>query len=141
MVDERGELSGDGSLICCDVLRHCPKAAGIQQAVRCLAPDVVIFDELGSLEETKAVIDGLNSGVAAIASAHCRDIDSLLCRPPLKAALNSGAFEKVVFLEGRRSPGTLSGIMNVGDLYAENNRNVSDFYSGNGRRSGCVGVT
>ena len=62
VVDERGELSGEGGLSECDVLLHCPKGAGIQQAVRCLAPDVILFDELGSAEEVQAVLAGLNAG-------------------------------------------------------------------------------
>ena len=132
VVDERGELSGDGSLKSCDVLRYSPKALGIQHAVRCLAPDVVIFDELGSSEETKAVLDGLNSGVAAITSAHCNNRRSLFSRPFLVSALESGAFERVVFLEGRGSPGTLARIMNVGDLFAENSRTVTYYRGGDG---------
>ncbi len=53
VIDERGELSGvpeapgQASLRNCDVLLYCPKPAGIGQAVRCLAPDVLLFDELG----------------------------------------------------------------------------------------------
>lgn len=70
VVDERGELSGHLPLPRCDVLKGYPKPEGIQQAVRCLAPDVVIFDELGTGEETDAVCAGLNAGVTAIASAH-----------------------------------------------------------------------
>ncbi len=119
VVDERGELSGNGSLGLCDVLKNCPKAMGIQQAIRCLAPDIVIFDELGTTEEARAVIEGLNSGVAAVASAHCKDIESLCRRPPLVAALESRAFDIIVFLEGRRSPGRLSRIMKVGDILNE----------------------
>ncbi|MGI6265223.1 MAG: hypothetical protein ACOYJY_07170, partial [Acutalibacteraceae bacterium] len=45
VVDERGELSDDGRLTGCDVLERFPKARGLLQAVRCLAPDAVIFDE------------------------------------------------------------------------------------------------
>lgn len=130
VVDERGELSGNGSLGLCDVLKNCPKAIGIQQAVRCLAPDIVIFDELGTTEETRAVIEGLNSGVAAISSAHCRDPESLLRRPPLAAALESGAFELVIFLEGRHTPGRLSRIMKAGDIYAAAYRGGPDLSCG-----------
>lgn len=122
VVDERGELSGGAKLKYCDVLSGCPKAAGIQQAIRCLAPDVVIFDELGTSKETRAVLEGLNSGVFAISSAHCRDESSLLRRPPLVLALESGAFELVVFLKGRGSPGEISRVVKAGDILAENNR-------------------
>lgn len=55
VVDERGELGADRGLPECDVLLYCPKEKGIEQAVRCLAPDVVLFDELGTPEETRAV--------------------------------------------------------------------------------------
>ena len=122
VVDERGELSGAEGLPGCDVLKGYPKAAGIQQAVRCLAPDVVIFDELGSLEETAAVLEGLNAGAAAVATAHCRNAGELLRRPQLKNALLSGAFDRVAFLEGRKHPGQISRVMETGDLLAQNDR-------------------
>ena len=61
VIDERGELSGvpeapgQASLRNCDVLLYCPKPAGIGQAVRCLAPDVLLFDELGVRADPEAV--------------------------------------------------------------------------------------
>lgn len=116
VVDERGELSGvrlsngRSPLEGCDVLLYAPKPQGIQQAVRCLAPDAVLFDELGTEEETAAVTAGLHSGVAAIASAHCRDRASLLRRPAVREALENGAFDYVVMLSGRERPGGISGI-------------------------------
>lgn len=138
VVDERGELSSNHNLNFCDVLRGYPKAEGIQQAVRCFAPDVVIFDELGSLDETKAVIQGLNSGVAAIATAHCRDEDSLFARPPLAQAVASGAFERVIFLKGRSNPGEIARVLETRDLIAENNRGVSCVFGRSGYGSDRV---
>lgn len=122
VVDERGELSGTGGLAQCDVLRGCPKPEGLQQAVRCLAPEIVLFDELGTAEESRAVLEGLNAGVAAVATAHCRDIETLLRRPQLREALESGAFDQVAFLEGRRSPGRIERMVETGDLLAQGNR-------------------
>ncbi len=142
VVDERGELSANGGLTGCDVLLHCPKGEGIQLAVRCLAPDVVFFDEIGSMEEVQAVTAGLNAGVPAIASAHCRDLPSLLRRAPIRAALESGAFDFVVLLEGRRTPGSWHRILSWEDVYAEGRgsaadcggRGVSGVYSGSRTR-------
>lgn len=134
VVDERGELSGSG-LTGCDVLRGYPKAEGIQQAVRCLAPDVVIFDELGTAAETAAVLEGLNAGVAAVTSAHCRDAASLLRRPQLKAALHSVAFDRIVFLEGRQNPGRVARVMEAGDLLAQGDRTFADRFGRNRRGS------
>lgn len=116
VIDERGELSGvpespgQSSLQNCDVLLHCPKPAGIGQAVRCLAPEVLLFDELGSEDEVDAVTAGLFAGVTAIASAHCRDRESLLRRAAIRRALESGAFDYVVMLAGRDRPGEVAGV-------------------------------
>lgn len=116
VVDERGELSHEGLLAGCDVLRFCPKAAGIEQAIRCLAPDVVLFDELGGEAETEAVCRCLHGGVAAIATAHCRDLGDLRRRRAVAQALREGAFEQVVLLAGRGSPGTVKRVIPVAEL-------------------------
>ena len=113
VVDERGELSGAGALPDCDVLRYCPKAAGIAQAVRTLAPEAIVFDELGGADEITAVTDALHSGVFPITSVHCRNAAELLRRPATAAAVRSGTFTHVVFLEGRTKPGSIRTIYTV----------------------------
>lgn len=139
VVDERGELTGNLPLPRCDVLKGYPKPEGIQQAVRCLAPDVVIFDELGTGEETAAVCAGLNAGVAAIASAHGRDIPSLLRREPVYRALRSGAFERVALLAGRQRPGQIACIQEAGECLYEMDRS-SDDGAGRGRAGRLCGA-
>ena len=135
IVDERCELAAFECGLY-DVLRGYPKAEGIRQAVRGLAPDVIIFDELGTSAEVSAILDGLNTGTAAICSAHCTDATSLLFRPQLREALTAGAFERVIFLEGRHNPGHAVRIVETGDLLAENNRTCAD----NSDRRGCGAV-
>ena len=77
--------------------------------MRCLAPDVLLFDELGGEDEVDAVTAGLFAGVAAIASAHCRDRDSLLRRQAVRRALENRAFDYVVMLAGRGAAGRGGG--------------------------------
>jgi len=122
VIDERGELSRPSVLRCCDVVRGCSKAQGICQAVRSLAPSVVVLDEWGTVEETQAVIHSLNTGVAAIATAHCRSSQELLRRSALAEALSCRAFERVVFLQGRTCPGRIANVVETGDLLAERDR-------------------
>lgn len=105
VVDERGELSENGCLAEADVLLHTPKVKGIESAIRCLAPQVVIFDELGDEAEIRAVEEGLHRGVPAVATIHCREPGELLSRTVLKKALINGIFDYVFFLEGRHDPG------------------------------------
>ena len=119
VVDERGELGADRGLPECDVLLYCPKEKGIEQAVRCLAPDVVLFDELGTPEETRAVTASLNAGTAVISTAHCRDLATLRRRPHIVEALRSGAFDYLVFLSGRDTPGRIDRIVRTEEMADE----------------------
>ena len=114
VVDERGELQMAG--LPCDTLVGCPKAAGIEQALRNLAPEGIVFDELGDTAETAAVLRCLNSGVAAFATLHAGSIEALQYRPVARQALQSGAFEYVVLLAGRREPGRVARVLPVEEL-------------------------
>lgn len=84
LVDERNEISacymGVPSLDVgarCDVLSFCPRRTGILMAVRALAPQVIITDELGTAEDLRAVNTALDSGVTVIASVHAGSIEEL----------------------------------------------------------------
>lgn len=118
VVDERGELTG-GGVYGCDILRGSPKAAGVGQAVRCLAPRVIVFDELGGQEEIRAVCDALACGVPVVASAHCRTPQDLLHRDGMRSVLQSGAFTYVVQLEGRTAPGTVARLLRTEEWMRE----------------------
>ena len=70
VVDERSELAFCDALCECDVLTGCDKAEGIFRAVRCLAPEFLVFDEWTSERESRAVEAALASGVRVITSVH-----------------------------------------------------------------------
>ncbi len=106
VVDERGELGGVDRLTGCDVLRGYPKAAGILQAVRCLSPQVVIFDELGDPREMAAVAACAHAGVAVIASLHGQSPLALAQKPAVRRLAAQGVFGQWVFLQGRHAPST-----------------------------------
>ncbi len=105
VVDERGELGGVRELPGCDVLRGYPKAVGIRQAIRCLAPQIILFDELGGEEEMQAVAACAHAGVAVVASLHGHDPALLGQKPAIRQLVMGQVFENWVFLAGRRAPG------------------------------------
>ena len=107
VVDERGEIAGVNGLSGCDVLTGCPKVAGIRQAVRCLAPQVVVFDELGDEEEIRAVAACAHAGVAVIASLHGRCPEELNTKPVIHRLVEEQVFSRWLFLAGRQTPGQL----------------------------------
>lgn len=121
VVDERGELGGAFQGFCqndlglSDVLTGFPKGEGILQAVRCLSPEIIICDEAGSRQEVSAIEEGLNAGVGLITTIHAGSLEEIYRRSQGIQLLQSGAFHKIVLLEGRAMPGTVQGIYKVGD--------------------------
>lgn len=114
VVDERGELmagNGEGlpraAQIACDVYTRCPKEEAICMALRCMNPSVIVCDELGTPGDAAAVERGVASGVRFLASVHCDSPQGLRKRPQLSRLLQTGAFRRAVFLDGRDRPGTV----------------------------------
>lgn len=134
VVDERGELGGTYSgvvqndLGLCDVLDGYYKKDGIMHAIRCMSPNVVVCDEIGTDEEAVGIRECLNSGVSILASVHCADLKELLTKPQTRRLLDTSAFEYIVFLSDRKTPGVMREIYTLEELEAyENDR----MYSGN----------
>ena len=84
ILDERNEITAaykDFSLdvgAFCDVVRYAYKRDALSAAVRTMRPDLIITDELAMEEELVQCLTCIRSGVQVIASAHCKDYESLL---------------------------------------------------------------
>lgn len=119
VIDERDEIAsksfGSGMDIGehTDVLTLYPKAYGTEIAVRTLSPDIVVLDEIGSEEESQALLSAVNSGVGFIATAHGKSFEEVIRRPNIKTLINAGVFKKVVILEGRESPCKVKGTVSL----------------------------
>ena len=134
VVDERGELAGSWQGErqsdlgpCCDVLDGYPKAQGILQAVRTLAPEYVICDEIGTEAEALALEAGMNAGAVMIISVHAGSREELLHRAVVQRLLYSGAFHSVALLGSGAVRGSVQKIFRAGDLLGENSRIGSVF--------------
>lgn len=97
----------------CDVLSGYPKHIGMQHALRALAPDVIVCDEIGTAEEIAAVFQAANAGVGLVVTIHAADMDTLQKRPQYVELLRTGAFHQVVFLKGRTMPGEIREVVDV----------------------------
>ena len=82
----------------CDVLKISDKRRGIETALRALYPQIVIFDEIGSISQAEAVTECFNSGISVITSAHAGGISDLKERKVIKILLDSGAVKNTVLL-------------------------------------------
>lgn len=108
IADERNELSGcvDGIPSFdvgtrTDIMESVPKAESIMMLVRCMSPDVIITDEIGSPSDAQAIQEASRSGVAVIASAHAEDMEDLHSRKVLSDMIKNGAFKRVLLLRRR----------------------------------------
>lgn len=116
VMDERGELAGAVSqrfaydMGLCDVYAGMPKGEAILCAVRSMAPDIIVCDELGDSEDVACVRYALRCGAACIATVHAATMDDLRHRPVMRELLSAGAFRYLVFLSDRRFSGRISRI-------------------------------
>lgn len=119
IVDERSEIAGcikgvpqNTFGIRVDVLDACPKAEGMMMMIRSMSPDVLIVDEIGRAEDTEAMLEALNAGVAVMATAHAYNLEQLLKRPTLKPLLDHNLFERLVVLENDPRQGRRFSVLN-----------------------------
>ena len=109
VVDERGEIAAmykgipqNDVGIRTDVIDNMPKPEAIRILVRSMAPDVIVCDEIGSVEDIKAIDYAMCSGVKGIFTAHGKDIDEVSRNPELSKLLNKRIFERIIILNPKR---------------------------------------
>ena len=86
------------------------KARAVQMALRTLAPQVILLDELGDLTEVTALEQGFFSGVEFVASVHAATLEDALQRPQVRVLQQQGALRFLFLLEGRCAPGRIREI-------------------------------
>ncbi len=103
VVDSRGELfpegvsRGNGV----DVLSGCPKAPGIDMAVRTLSPEWLALDEITA--EAEAMLQAVGCGVRLLATAHAESREDLFRRPAYRKLVEHKVFQTLVIMNRDRS--------------------------------------
>ena len=105
IIDERGEFETISG-VNIDKLRYSDKLYAFNCGVRSLAPELIITDELASINDFNCVKNAINSGVKIIASCHVGDINGLKDR--LKGFF--GLFNRYVFLKNKDEMGVIDKI-------------------------------
>lgn len=126
VIDERGEISADSSLgVCTDIIKGKEKSTAILHALRLLSPQYIVCDEIGNVDETRAILEGLNSGVSFIASIHASDINELIMRQQFRLLFFENVFSSVAFLSSEQ-PGKITQIYTREEIYNEINRTCNN---------------
>lgn len=93
-----------------DFISGLAKKQAVQMALRTLAPQVILLDELGDMAEVQSLEQGFFSGVDYIASLHASSLEEALCRPQVIYMKEHKMLRVLVQLEGRQAPGQVSGV-------------------------------
>lgn len=112
IVDERSEIAGciqgvpqNRLGVRVDVLDACPKAEGMMMLIRSMSPEVLIVDEIGRQEDTEALFEAMNAGVAVIATAHSSSLMQLKRRPSFRSLLDQHLFDRYIQLSRKMKAG------------------------------------
>lgn len=101
LVDVRCEISGFGTLdvgLNTDVATGGNKALLIENSLRSMAPEIIAFDEIGTVDELERLKDCLSSGVDCVATFHARSKEELILRNRFLPVLNLNVFNYLVFI-------------------------------------------
>lgn len=117
LVDERSEIAAAHKGLPTlnvgtrtDVLDRCPKVDGMMMLIRSMSPEVLIVDEIGSPEDVTAILEAMYAGVSVICTAHANSIEDIRKRPSFQALFDSYVFERIVYLNVQKQPGTIDMI-------------------------------
>lgn len=98
IIDTRLEIAKGDYGKMTDVLFGLPKEQGIQIAIKTLFPELIIFDEISTLLQAKAVVEGFNCGVPVITTMHAGNFEELKKRSVYKELYGSGAIKNIFYI-------------------------------------------
>ena len=111
VVDERSEIAAcfqgvpqNQVGLRTDVLDGAPKAEGLFQVIRTMAPEAAAVDELGGGRDVEAVREAGRCGCAVLATAHGSSLDEIRKKPGLGELLGEQMFGRILVL-GRAENG------------------------------------
>lgn len=86
-----------------DVLSGCKKSAGLEVAIRTMAPDTVAVDEITGAEDCSALESAAWCGVRILATAHAGSRSELYSRKIYQSLLQSKIFQTLIVLQKDKS--------------------------------------
>lgn len=128
VIDERSEIGACANGIPqmnigirTDIMDNCPKSIGIMMAIRSMAPEVIVCDEIGTYDDMKSILAAVNCGVNIITTIHGYGIEDLYDRDVFKDITQNKVFRKAIVLSCRRNVGTIEYIYNFKNSMKERN--------------------
>lgn len=134
VVDERGEIAAlykgkpeNDIGIKTDIIENVSKSIGMKMLIRSMAPQVIVADEIGSIDDIEAINYAVCSGCRGIFTAHGDSFEDLILNPILKKLINMNIFEVIIILDNKKR-GEIKDVYILNksnskyEKYIENNR-------------------
>ena len=117
VVDERSEIAGsylgvpqNDIGIRTDVMDACPKREGMMMLIRSMAPDVLVVDELGSVEDIEAMHQAIQCGCKMLATIHGFSIEEVGRKEYMKDIMREQLFDRYMLLGKKDNMCNIIGI-------------------------------
>jgi stage III sporulation protein AA len=94
-----------------DVLDACPKAEGMILLIRSMSPEVIVTDEIGSEEDSNAILEAMHAGVKLLTTAHGSSLEEIQRRPSLRPIFEQQVFDRYLILSKRNGVGTIEAVL------------------------------
>lgn len=107
LIDTREEISPFiDSSITGNVYLSYPKGIAIELATKSMTPELIICDEISSIEEAISITNSANCGVSILATTHAGSFEELKAKQIIKELITSKIFSKAIGIyrkEGEKS--------------------------------------
>lgn len=109
VVDERSEIAGcflgqpqNDVGIRTDVLDACPKALGMEIALRSMAPEVIAVDEIATVEDVNTLLLMLHCGVRVLVTIHGESMEEIMEKPYLQPLFGTNYFQRFIVIREQK---------------------------------------
>ncbi len=103
----------------CDTLSGTTKGYAFEKGIRSLRPDIIVTDEISTMQDYDSILYASSCGVNILASNHAKNLEDLKTKTGFENLLKNKVFSRIVILSTKDGPGTVEAI------YDENLRYVS----------------
>jgi stage III sporulation protein AA len=139
VVDERSEIAGcyqgvpqNDVGIRTDVLDACPKALGMMMLLRAMSPQVIAVDEVGGVEDAKAIHDAASCGCGIVATIHGDGLQDVCKKAGMEDLWKEGLFQCFVLLTKIDGTCRVKDIIEKEEAYAACGGNDDDHFGMSG---------
>ena len=119
IADERGEIAAmykgipqNDVGIRTDVLDNIPKSIGMEMLIRSMAPEIIVADEIGNLDDIRAINYATSCGIKGIFTAHGGSVEDIKRSTYLSKLIENNSIQVIIFLD-KNNKGKIKSVYRI----------------------------